>query len=94
MLVQLLLLLQNKGQRALNKKTMHIDQVYQWKKRLSSLTGKQRAQLKGMPHDRANILLAGVILLEQLMHFLKIKEYILSTFGLRHALLYSKSSLF
>ena len=82
--------LENKTEENLNKKIMNINKVREWQKKLFSLTCQQRAKLKGMPYYRANIILAGVTLLEQTMYFLKVKEFILSTFGLRHALLYCK----
>ena len=56
--------------------------------RLSSLRIGQRKTLVGLDPDRADIILAGAIILEQILSVLGAEQLLVSTRGLRHGLLY------
>jgi len=56
--------------------------------RLSSLRVAQRKTLVGLDPDRADIILAGAIILEQILSILRAKQLLVSIRGLRHGVLY------
>jgi exopolyphosphatase/guanosine-5'-triphosphate,3'-diphosphate pyrophosphatase len=56
--------------------------------RLSSLSIAQRKTLVGLDADRADIILAGAIILEQILSILAANELLVSIRGLRHGVLY------
>ena len=56
--------------------------------RLSSLSVAQRKTLVGLDPDRADIILAGAIVLEQILSVLRAEQLLVSIRGLRHGALY------
>jgi exopolyphosphatase/guanosine-5'-triphosphate,3'-diphosphate pyrophosphatase len=56
--------------------------------RLSSLSVAQRKTLVGLDPDRADIILAGAIILEQILSVLRAEQLLVSIRGLRHGVLY------
>jgi exopolyphosphatase/guanosine-5'-triphosphate,3'-diphosphate pyrophosphatase len=56
--------------------------------RLSGLSIAQRKTLIGLDPDRADIILAGAIILEQILSILRAEQLLVSIRGLRHGVLY------
>ena len=68
--------------------TMSYSNCRQMLDRLSSLSIAQRKTLVGLDPDRADIILAGAIILEQILSVLGARELLVSIRGLRHGVLY------
>ena len=65
-------------------------QVQLWRRRLFALSEGERKALTGMPPQRANLILAGVSVLENVMCFFGWRECVISVTGLRFGLLSKK----
>ncbi len=72
---------------------LSLKQVRQWRKKLFSLTRPARKSLPGMPPQRADIILAGVSVLENVMVFFSFKKCVVSVTGLRFGLLGSQTGI-
>ncbi len=55
---------------------------------LSALSTEERKKLVGLDPERADIILAGVIILDSVLAVLAAQSMLVSTRGLRHGLLY------
>lgn len=64
------------------------DDVRRILEHLSGLTVEQKKQVIGIEPDRADIILAGAIILDSVISTLKASEIVVSTKGLRHGVLY------
>lgn len=70
--------------------TLSFQQIQLWRKKLFSLSERERKALTGMPPQRANLILAGVSVLENVMCFFGWRECVISVTGLRFGLLSKK----
>ena len=67
---------------------LYIHQIQQWFENLSSMNLVKRRKLPAMPIYRADVMIAGVSILKEMMHYFKWKKCVVSTTGLRYGLLY------
>ena len=67
---------------------LYIHQIQQWFENLSSMNIVKRRKLPAMPIYRADVIIAGVSILKEMMLYFKWKKCVVSTTGLRYGLLY------
>ena len=68
--------------------TLDISQVQKWYEKLTHLDNKERRKLPAMPIYRADVIIAGVSILKEVMHYFQWQKCVVSTTGLRYGLLY------
>ena len=68
---------------------LDIHQIQQWFENLTNLNIVKRRNLPAMPIYRADVIIAGVSILKEIMLYFKWKKCVVSTTGLRYGLLYS-----
>ena len=68
---------------------LHIHQIQQWFENLTTINVVKRRRLPAMPVYRADVIIAGVSILKEMMLYFKWKKCVVSTTGLRYGLLYS-----
>jgi exopolyphosphatase/guanosine-5'-triphosphate,3'-diphosphate pyrophosphatase len=67
------------------------EEIKRLKQLLSTLTFTQKAASPKMPKGRADIILAGACILDEVMSYLEVNEVTVSVRGVRHGFLYSLS---
>ena len=63
-------------------------QIQQWYKDLTQLNIRERKNLPAMPVYRADVIIAGVSILKEIMNYFQWEKCVVSTTGLRYGLLY------
>ncbi|MCB0407968.1 MAG: hypothetical protein KDD34_07185, partial [Bdellovibrionales bacterium] len=63
-----------------------LEKIKSWRQRLASLSVEQRQALRGMQPKRADVIVAGLSILEEAMDFFGKKEITVSTKGVRYGL--------
>jgi exopolyphosphatase/guanosine-5'-triphosphate,3'-diphosphate pyrophosphatase len=64
---------------------LDLNAAHRWVKRLWSLPLPERQQVPGLPANRADVILMGVVIYEQVMDFFGLPQLCISTRGLRFA---------
>lgn len=59
----------------------------------ASLTVSERRKLVGLEHERADVIVGGIVIVERIMHVFGVDEVTVSTRGLRYGLLYDMLGL-
>jgi exopolyphosphatase/guanosine-5'-triphosphate,3'-diphosphate pyrophosphatase len=66
--------------------SLSLAEISQWEERFLSMTLEEIQGLPGMHEKRADVILAGTLLLRMIGDYLDIQEYVVSTRGVRFGL--------
>ena len=76
----------------IDKTHLSREQISGFVSKFSILTNQEKQMLPLMPKGRADIILAGTLILDEFMHALNLQKITVSTKGVRHGYLYSHCS--